>query len=132
MPKAARHQRLAGWSAKFRCAFRGLGLGLREQSSFRVHAAAAVAVTIAGTLLRVSLTEWCLLVLCITIVMVAEMFNTALEWMARAVDRRENPRIGASLDVASAAVLLGALGASIVGAAVMLHRLGVILRWWTS
>ena len=73
-----------GWVAKFRDAFRGIALGVRGQSSFYVHFAVALAVVIAGWLLQVTLLEWGLLILCITIVLVAEMFNSALEALAKA------------------------------------------------
>lgn len=109
------------WTAKFADAFRGVRDEIRTQSSFRVHFAAALAVVVAGLLLRVGFLEWSLLVLCITGVWVAEMFNTALEALARAVSEDAHPQIRLALDVASAAVLVASLGAAIVGALVLLH-----------
>lgn len=103
------------WYQKFRCAFRGLGIGIRGQSSFAVHFAAAGLTILAAALLRVDRSEWCVLILCVTIVLTAEMFNSALEQLARAVDRSENRHIGSALDIGSAAVLTASLGASVVG-----------------
>ncbi len=113
------------WPRKFRDAFCGIAIGVRGQASFGVHLVCAVGVLVAATLLRASLTEWCLLVLCITVVLSAEMFNSALEYLAKAIDRRENELLAAALDIASAAVLLAALGAAVVGAIVFLMRLGL-------
>lgn len=120
------------WSAKFRDAAVGVWLGIRGQSSFQVHVAAAIGVVAAAAALRASLVEWCLLVLCITVVMVAEMFNSALEWLAPAIDRQQNEHLAGALDIGSAAVLLASLGASIVGAIIFLYRAGVLLGWWTT
>lgn len=103
------------WYQKFRCAFRGLGIGIRGQSSFAVHFAAAGLTILAAALLRVDRSEWSVLILCVTIVLTAEMFNSALEQLARAVDRSENRHIGSALDIGSAAVLTASLGASVVG-----------------
>lgn len=103
------------WHQKFRCAFRGLGLGVRGQSSFVVHFAAAGLTILTAALLRVDGSQWCLLLLCVTVVLTAEMFNSALEHLARAVDRSENRHIGSALDIGSAAVLTASLGASVVG-----------------
>lgn len=116
-----RPPRPRSWHVKFADAFRGVRDEIRTQSSFRVHFAAAVAVVVAGFLLKVSPLEWSLLVLCITGVWVAEMFNTALEALARAISLEPNPQIRLALDVASAAVLMASLGAAVVGAIVLGH-----------
>ena len=119
------------WNRKFRHAFHGIKLGIQGQSSFFVHFFMASAVILAALALDATLIDWCLLVLCITIVMSAEMFNSALEWMAKAVDSQHNPRLGAALDIGSAAVLLAAIGAIVVGCVVFIHRLGSQLGWWS-
>jgi diacylglycerol kinase len=118
------------WVAKFRDAFRGLRAGLRGQATFFVHFFAAAAVIAAAAALRVDLYEWCLLLLCITVVFVAEMFNSALESMAKAITHESHPHLGNSLDIAAAAVLVASIGASIVGAIIFGHRLGILLGWW--
>jgi diacylglycerol kinase len=130
MSAVARKPADRGWKAKFRDAFRGLRLAMRDQISFRVHAAFAVMVVIAAFLLKVGMAQWGLLLLCITMVLVAETFNTALEWMAQAIDCHENPQLGGALDIASAAVLISAIGAAAVGTTVFVFRLGVLLTWW--
>ncbi len=118
------------WPDKFRDAFTGLALGLRGQSSFYVHIFATVLVLAAGFLLHLNHLEWAVLAVCVTIVFTAEMFNTALEQLARAVRDEHHPHLGAALDLGSAAVLLAALGAAVVGAIVFLNRLGPMVGWW--
>jgi diacylglycerol kinase len=118
------------WAAKFADAFRGVGEEIRSQRSFRVHFAMATAVILLGFALQVSLLQWCILLLCIAGVLTAEMFNTALEALARAITDQPNPHIRLALDVASAAVLIASLGAAAVGALVFLNRLGAIFGWW--
>ncbi len=117
------------WAAKFRDAFRGLKAGVRGQATFFVHFFAAAAVIAAAAVLRVDLYEWCLLLLCITVVLVAEMFNSALESMAKAITGENDPHIGNSLNIAAAAVLVASIGASIVGAIIFGNRLGILLGW---
>ena len=73
------------WSSKFADAFRGLARAVRSQSSFFVHLWVAVAVVVAAAVLRVSLVEWCILVGAIGVVLVAEVFNTAIESLAKAL-----------------------------------------------
>ena len=100
---------------KFRHAFRGAWQEVREDRSFQVHFSAAAAVIVCAAVFRVSLIEWCILLLCITMVLAAELFNSALESMAKAITDEHDPRVGAALDIGSAAVLLAAIGASIIG-----------------
>ena len=118
------------WSSKFADAFRGLARAFRTQSSFFVHVWAAVAVGVAGAVLRVSLVEWCLLAGAIGIVLVAETFNTAIESLARAIDVGRHPRIRDALDMASAGVLLSAATAAVIGAVVLGQRAGAAIGFW--
>lgn len=117
------------WPRKFRAAGRAMAAALRSQSSFHVHLVVAALVVLAASLMRVDRLEWCLLALCITTVLAAEMFNTAIEILARAVDREFNPYLAQALDTSSGAVLMTALGAVAVGALVFLHRAAVLLGW---
>ena len=118
------------WGCKFRNAFRGLKAGVRGQSSFFVHFLIAAAVIAAGTLLRVNLIEWCVLLLCIVGVLTAEMFNSALESMAKAITGESDPHLGNSLDIGGAAVLVASIGAAIIGTIIFANRLVILLGWW--
>ena len=116
------------WYEKFRDAFCGVRLGMRGQISFRVHIFMALLVIVAATLMKMEMWQWCLLLLCIAGVLTAEMFNSALEHFAKAVEKDHNPQIGEALDTASAAVLFASLGAASVGAMIFLHRLWELLH----
>jgi diacylglycerol kinase len=110
------------WYEKFRDAFRGVRSGMRGQSSFRVHILVALAVIVAAALLRCNLWQWCILSLCIAGVLTAEMFNSALEHFAKAVDKNPDPHLRDALDTSSAAVLFASLAAAVVGAMIFISR----------
>lgn len=118
------------WFAKFADAFRGAALGFREQKSFWVHLPMTAAVIAAAAVLQASLAEWCILLLCVASVMVAELFNSALESMARAITREQNPHVGGALDLGSAAVLFASISSAIVGGVVLGNRAGHFVGWW--
>jgi diacylglycerol kinase len=118
------------WACKFRDAFRGVKAGVRGQSTFFVHFFAAAAVIVAAAVLGMDRYEWCLLALCIAGVITAEMFNSALESMAKAITGESDPHLGNSLDIGAAAVLVASIGASVVGAIIFGHRVGGLLGWW--
>ncbi|MCX7432753.1 MAG: diacylglycerol kinase [Planctomycetia bacterium] len=114
------------WSRKFADAFRGLARAVRTQSSFAVHILVAGAVVTGGAMFRVSAVEWCLLAFAIGLVLMAEIFNTAIESLARAPGSRRHPRFRDALDMASAAVLLAAITAATIGVIVFGPR---IVMW---
>ncbi len=116
--------------ARFGYAFRGVFIAFRLDQSFAEHLVFAGVVIAAGVVLRVNLLEWCLLALCITMVVAAEMFNTAIEQLAKAVHPEQSPLVGASLDIAAGGVLIASLGAAVVGTAIFGYRLGTMLGWW--
>jgi len=111
------------WSQKFADAFRGLSRAVRSQSSFSVHIGMAMAVVVAGAVAQVSPVEWCLLVFAIGLVLMAEIFNTAIESLARGPGSRRHPRLRDALDMASSGVLVAAITAAVIGLVVFGPRL---------
>jgi diacylglycerol kinase len=111
------------WARKFADAFRGIYVGVRGQGSFAVHFAATVIVVGLAAWLQVSVSQWCLLVLCIAIVLAAELFNSCLEMMGKAISKEYDADIRNALDAASGAVLLAAIGAATVGILIFLPQL---------
>ena len=124
-------RRRRSWAKKFRDAFRGVGVGVRGQSSFRVHFFFAAAVIVCAVVMRMPRVEWCVLLVCIALVLAAELFNSALELLAKAITEEHDRRLADALDIGSAAVLVASLGAALVGSILFLHRLGVLVGWWT-
>ena len=115
---------------KFGCALVGCKRGIRSESNFFVHFFISAVVIAAASVLGASLIEWSLLVLCIASVLAAEMFNCAIEHLAKAVTRHRNTHLGTALDISSAAVLVSAIGAGIVGTLILGNLLGRSLAWW--
>ena len=101
---------------------------LGSQIHARFHLVATVAVVAAAFFFRVSSVEWCVLIVAMTLVWVAEAFNTALEHLADAVSPEIHPLVKKAKDVAAGAVLLAAIGAAILGALVFWPYLAE----WTS
>lgn len=95
---------------------------MRKQNSFYVHIPAAIVACLLAAWLEVSLAEWLVIVLCITMVLAAELFNSAIEHLARAVTHEVNPEVRNALDIASGAVLTASIGASMVGVMVLVNH----------
>lgn len=99
----------------FRFALRGLPVLIKTQHNAWLHLLATVAVIGLGFGLGVTPTGWCLLVLAISQVWVAEGLNTAVEFLADAVTLEQHPLIGKAKDVAAGAVLLAAISSALIG-----------------
>lgn len=121
--KKFHHWSLAAWFARFHSAFRGWWIGSYDQSSFRIHYFAAIFVVGLGYSLGCELWEWGMLVLCISVVWMAELMNSAIEALSRAVSMEYNERIRDALDIASGAVLVVSLGCAVVGGMIFLPKL---------
>lgn len=118
------------WRRKFHYAIRGCKLGFRGEGDFFLHYFATALVIAAAAMLEANHVEWCLLIGCITIVLTAEMFNSAIERLAKAVDENYNEHIRDALDIAAGGVLTAALGSAVLGT-IILGRLALVMlgRW---
>ncbi len=117
-PEAFFHQKSRSWKRKFQDALRGMGFSIRHQVSYKVHLVFAALVPVMAFWMQLDLVRWSLLLLCIFAVLTAEMFNTAIETLAKAITKDHNELIGQALDIAGGAVLLSSIGASLVGAVI--------------
>lgn len=124
-----RGPRERSWIDMFRDAVRGVKIAIRGEVNFFVHLFIAVIAGVGGGILKISDNRWwCIFILCVTVVLTAELFNTAIEHLARAVTREQHPEVRDALDIASGAVLVAAIGAGCVGFLMIAWPLVKVLR----
>lgn len=109
--------------AAFGYAFKGIGSLLRNEAHAKIHLCAAILVIAAGFIFNVSSVEWCILLICIGGVFMAEAFNTAIEKLADRVSKDRDPLIGAAKDIAAGAVLLFVLAVIPVGLIIFIPKI---------
>ncbi|MBE3586982.1 MAG: diacylglycerol kinase family protein [Thermoanaerobacteraceae bacterium] len=105
----------SGFGRSLGYALAGLAHAWRTQANLRFHFGAALLVLLVAFMLGVPAGELSLLCLTIALVLVAEMFNTALEAVVDLCSRDRHPLAKAAKDVAAGAVLLAAVNAVVVG-----------------
>ena len=108
-------------SLKF--AFDGLWSLLKNEHNSRIHLLAAIVAIITGIILKINLSEWCMLTIVIGIVFISELLNTSLETIADLVDPEWNERIRKVKDYAAAAVLISALISVVVGGLIFIPKI---------
>lgn len=87
---------------------------LREEPHMRFHLIAAAGVVMAGAAFRLPLEQWAAVVFAITLVLLAETLNTAVEAVLDIIHPEEHELVGLVKDLAAGAVLVSALGATVI------------------
>jgi diacylglycerol kinase (ATP) len=103
-------------------ALRGLRGMFASEPNMRIHLVAALVAIGGGYVLRLSWTEWALLVFAMTLVLAAEAMNTAIEVLCDFVHPEHSEAIRRAKDSAAGGVLLCAMGAVIVAAVLVASR----------
>jgi diacylglycerol kinase len=112
----------------FGYALNGIWHAAATQLNFRVHLVAALIVVYMGYALHISTNEWLWIILCIAMVLVAELFNTAIEFLVDLVSPEYNKKAGLVKDMSAGAVLLTAICALLVGLIIFVPKLLVLIH----
>jgi diacylglycerol kinase len=94
----------------------------------RIQAVIALLVIVAGFYFGITNIEWCLVLLCIGLVLGVEMLNTALERVCEMLSAEFHPMVKIIKDVAAGAVLCVTIASVIVGVLVFLPYIKVLLQ----
>ncbi|EGK12742.1 diacylglycerol kinase family protein [Kroppenstedtia eburnea] len=112
--------------ASFRYALEGLKYTLVTQQNMRIHFLAALGVLLFSLWLPLTKVEVLILFVCILLVIVAELINTAVEAVIDLVTRDFHPLAKVAKDVAAGAVLLSAGMAVVVGLSIFYPYLDIL------
>ncbi len=100
----------------FRVAFGGIVHTFRTQRHMRVFVYVTLIVVLGAILLEMRIREILVLLFMVTLVLVAEMFNSAIEAVVDLVSPGYNPLAKFAKDISAGAVLITSIMAIIVGA----------------
>ncbi|HYO25138.1 MAG TPA: diacylglycerol kinase, partial [Lacipirellulaceae bacterium] len=98
-PSTRHSNLLKAWACRFGYAVRGVRIALIGESNFWVYGLLLAGTVAAGAWLRISAERWCLVVLSAAGVVVAEMFNTSIEHLAKGITRERRPELRDALDI---------------------------------
>lgn len=105
----------------FGYAFHGIFSSTKEQN-MRIHIVSAFIVIIAGVLTGLSYSEWLILIMIISLVIGAEMINTAIENVVDLASPEIHPLAKQAKDIAAGAVLVFVLTSVIIGLLIFLPK----------
>ncbi|HRY36943.1 MAG TPA: diacylglycerol kinase family protein [Candidatus Magasanikbacteria bacterium] len=101
--------------SSFKTALEGLIFVFRTEPNFRLQILLGFVTIFLSYIFELRRSEWIIIVLLISMVLVMEIFNTALEQFTDLLKPRLHHYVKAVKDVMAAAVFMTALGALIVG-----------------
>ncbi|MGE4578815.1 MAG: diacylglycerol kinase [Desulfuromonadales bacterium] len=117
----------SGWIQSVNCAIEGIIWAARSQRHMRYHFVAALVLLFLALFFQVTALEFILLAFAVTLVLFAEMINTALEVFVDLVSPQYHPLAGRVKDVAAGAVLIASIGAVVMGYLALSHYLFPVL-----
>lgn len=122
--KVLRHVfRFHGFRDSFRLALKGIGYLFMYHRNMRIIFLMGVAAFLLGVLFELKGIELVALCITITLVFIAEMFNTAIELFINLFTDKYHVHIKLVKDISAAVVLLTALNAIAVGAILFLKKM---------
>lgn len=120
---------LKGRMHAFKFAFSGIAELWKHEKNTRIHMFFTVAALAAAFLLKVSSSEFCVLILTIGSVWCAEAMNSAVERVVDLVTLEKKPLAKAAKDLAAGAVLILALGSVIIGMVIFIPKLSTLFLY---
>lgn len=89
----------------------------------KIHIIIMILVIIAGILLKINKYEWIICIICFSIVIAGELFNTAIETVVDMLMPHRNENAKLAKDIAASGVLVLAIGAVIIGLIIFIPKL---------
>lgn len=110
----------------FGYAIEGFVTAVKTERNINVMLAAGVVTIVAGFVVELDLTSWCIVAVCCGLVIHAELCNTAIEAVVDLATEDLHPLAKRAKDIAAASVYVLSITAAIVGVLVFAHALGLI------
>jgi len=107
----------------FKHAFDGLVAAFATQPNYRIHLILSILSLAGGMVLRIEYAEFLTIGILITLGLVIETVNTAIEETCDAIDVSIRPEIKVAKDTAAAAMLIFAIGSSILAGIIFIPRI---------
>lgn len=104
-------------------AFSGMKKAWQNGRNFRIQCIVTCMVLILSMFFQLSVLEWMVVLLCIALVLSAEMFNTAIEKLTDEVFTGWDAKAGFIKDVAAGAVLVLSIFSAIIGMLIFLPKI---------
>ena len=107
----------------FKYAFSGIGSAFLSEANMRIHVLVMILVVLFGVFLKISTLEWIICIALFGLVISAELFNTAIEYVVDIASPEKQEKARLAKDIAAGAVLITAIAAAIIGLIIFLPKI---------
>lgn len=112
----------------FTYAIAGIVYSIKTQRNMCIHFSVAVLVFISAVLLKIDYIEMSLVFFAISLVILTEMINTAIEKTIDLFTKEYHPLAKIAKNVAAGAVLVSALNAVVIGFIIFYARIATLIK----
>ncbi len=112
----------------FKYAFNGIKICINDEQNMFIHFTVATIVIIGAFIFKISLVEWILCLVMISLVFAAELINTSIENLCDLVTKEENGYVKIAKDTAAGAVLVFAFSAFLIGIMIFLPKIIEVIK----
>lgn len=113
---------LSSFFAGFAYAAQGLAEAIRTQFNIRFHFGATLVAIAMSFYFKLTVAEWCFIILAIAIVWIAELLNTAIEYITDFVSPEYNDIAGKVKDIAASSALIAAIASASIGLIIFMPK----------
>lgn len=117
-----------GVTEKFNVAFEGIFETIRTERHMKFHCFCTIVVFILSLFLDIGKSEALAVIISVSLIWLAELFNTSIESCVDMVTEKYHPLAKRAKDIAAGAVLISAINALFVGYIVFEKKIAVNLR----
>ena len=107
----------------FKYAFTGIKTSFKTEQNMKIHILIMILVILAGIILKIDALDWIILIIMISLVISAELFNTTIETVVDMITKEKNEKAKIAKDVAAGAVLVLAIGSVIIGLIIFIPKI---------
>ena len=115
-------------SNSFKYAFQGVKQTFIGERNMKIHITIAILVIVCGFIFKINYFEWLICLVLICLVLMAEFFNTSLEYVVDLASPKKHPLAKAAKDTAAAGVLIMAIISAIAGCIIFIPKLLAIFN----
>lgn len=107
----------------FKYALSGIKKCINNEQNMFIHFMVATIVVIGAFIFKISIIEWMLCLVMISLVFASELINTSIEAVCDLISKEENNYIKIAKDTAAGAVLVFSIAAFLIGIMVFLPKI---------
>lgn len=117
-------------SKSFYVASNGLKQAIKKEKNLKIHCIMACLSIIAGLYFQLSTIEFCIILICISLIISLELINTAIEYFLDLYSLEYSPTIKTIKDISAAAVFFSSIVVFIIGCLIFLPKCIKHIELW--